>query len=88
MEEFEKHQDEYSAKIKEVKDFMTTNFKNYFSNLHLNKFYANCLKISASNYSVEFDESFQNTPEVFVTVNRFMITYGNEGNLEKKGERR
>lgn len=63
---------------------MTNNFKGYFNNLHLNKFYANCLKISSSNNTVEFDEPFLNNPEVFVTVNRFLITYGNEGSLEKK----
>ena len=63
---------------------MDDNFKSYYKNLNLNKFRADCLRITEKAKKVELKPPMDVTPEVFVISNRFYISYGDEGSLEKK----
>ena len=62
---------------------MTDKLSSFFNNLKINKFYAKCTKVSASNNTVKFSVEFSKPPKIFVTVNKFTITYGADGTLEK-----
>ena len=84
MEDFENRLDSYQATTMEIRDFINNNLKIYFSTLHLNRFYADCMRISANIKFVKFDTPFDYAPDVFIVSNRFLITYGDDGSLEKK----
>ena len=63
---------------------MNNSLSLFFNNLKVNKLFSKCLRISQQKNFVKFDINFSKTPEIFVTVNKFVITYGADGTLEKK----
>ena len=83
IENFDNHQRKYESEVNEIKQYMNNNLSSFFNNLKINKIFSKCLKISSTNRVVLFDVEFTKVPHVFVTVNKFTITYGAQGTLEK-----
>lgn len=63
---------------------MNHTLQGYFQNLKINKFFSKCLAISDTNNVVQFNMDFNKTPEVFVSVNQFIITYEGSGDSKTK----
>jgi hypothetical protein len=83
IDNFDNHQRKYESEVNEIKTVLNNSLTSFLNNLKINKIFSKCLKISSTNRVVNFDVEFSKVPQVFVTVNKFTITYGPEGTLEK-----
>ena len=52
-------------------------------NLRLNKFTSQCFQVTKSSNKFEFENPFNEDPEVFVVANKIIIQYGKDGSLQK-----
>ena len=56
----------------------------YFDQLKVNKFFSLCTKVNKGTV-INFDNvNFSKPPKVILTSNRFVITYGDNGSIEKR----
>ena len=81
---FENDKDKFQTKISDVQNFMSGTLKEYFHNLQTNSLSSKCTTIKPNGDKIELQPAFDKTPEVFIVSNRFEITYGTEGVLQKK----
>lgn len=83
IDQYQSEQESHKQQVEKIKSEIEETMTKKFQDLKMNKFFTVCQRISSSSPEVKFGMEFVSVPKVFVSVNKFIITYGSEGSLEK-----